>query len=226
MVENIMTIDVVFPAYITTQKQLALSMKGLSQARELTSLKFNLIIVETVSNYLSDYADTYIFERERTTADRSINNGFYCCRADMTVLLTNDVGLKEGWLEALADCFNKVPDCGMATLATTQLGHTKANKIEEGIWCSVFMIPREYAEFDEKYVNSWEDSDIIMQTYLRGYKMYRNFNCVVDHDPGQTVYQDKLTQDNYQKNKEYFMSKWANHQDKHIYKVLTEGHIL
>lgn len=225
MVADSMTIDVVIPTYITNQKQLGMSIRCINQAREMTSLKFKLIIVETASNYLSDQADIHIYERERTTADRSINNGFYCCRGDMTVLLTNDVGLKEGWLESLVECFDKRIDCGMATLASTQFGHTKEDKIEEGVWCSVFMMPREYMEFDENYINSWEDSDLLMQTYSRGYKMYRNFNCVVDHDPGQTVYKDPLTQTNYEKNRAYFMDKWKDSK-LDMYQILTKGYVV
>lgn len=217
-------VDVVIPTLITDQKQLAMTIKCIEAARNSTTIPFNLIIVETASQYLIDYADVYIYEREKTTADRSINRGFYCCKAPKTVLLTNDVTVKEGWLEALLECFTK-PDCGVSTLASTQFNHVQEDKIEEGIWGSVFMIPTEYAEFDEGYINSWEDSDLWMQVYSRGYKMYRSFKCVVEHSPGQTVYKDPQHQMLYERNRAYFEEKWRGSQLP-LYQVLTKGFIV
>jgi GT2 family glycosyltransferase len=207
-------------------KHIPMSVKCIEKARANTKLPFQLIIVETCSDYLEDYADIHIYEKNRTTADKSINRAFFCCDSQYTVLLTNDVMVSDGWLEALLEPFQLKEDCGISTLASDQFGHFQENKIEEGIWGSVFMIPSQYAMFDEKYVNSWEDSDLWMQMYLRGYKMYRNFNCVVSHNPGQTVYADKMTQDNYEKNRAYFLKKWENHKDTRIYKILTEGHVI
>lgn len=218
-------VNVVVPVYIREPKHLAMSLRCLSRAKELTNVKYKTIIVETCSNYLVDHADIYIYERERSTADKSINRAFCACDSEYTVLLTNDVMVNEGWLEALLEPFEKFEDCGVSTLATDQFGHSKRDKIEEGIWGSVFCIPSEYAHFDENYINSWEDSDLWMQMYSRGYKMYRNFNCVVSHSPGTTVYQDKMTQDNYERNRAYFTNKWKDSKLP-LYRILTEGNIV
>ena len=218
-------IDVVFPTYITNQKQLAMSIRNIELARGCTKIPFNLIIVETCSNYLNEYADIYIHERKKTNATMSINKGFYCCDGDKTVLLTNDVGVCEGWLDALLECFNKKKDCGVSTLASTQFSHTQSDKIEEGIWGSVFMIPTLWAEFDRNYINSWDDSDLWMQVYSRGYKMYRNFKCVVEHDPGQTHYQDPQHQVNYEANRAYFTNKWRDSKLP-LYQILTKGYVV
>lgn len=218
-------VNVVVPVYIRENKHLAMSLKCLSRAKEMTQVPYKTIIVETCSNYLVDHADIHIYERNRTTADKSINRGFFSCDSQFTVLLTNDVMVNEGWLEALLKPFDMYEDCGITTLASDQFGHSKRDKIEEGIWGSVFCIPSEYAQFDENYVNSWEDSDLWMQMYTRGYKMYRNFNCVVSHNPGQTVYEDKMTQDNYEKNRAYFIEKWKDSKLP-LYGILTDGYIV
>lgn len=218
-------VDVVFPTYITNQKQLAMSIKNIELARANTKIPFRLIIVETCSNYLNEYADIYIWERKKTNATLSINKGFLCCDSDKTVLLTNDVGVREGWLEALLECFDKKQDCGVSTLASTQFNHTQSDKIEEGIWGSVFMIPTQWAEFDRNYINSWDDSDLWMQVYSRGYKMYRNFKCVVEHDPGQTHYQDPQHQVNYEHNRSYFTNKWRDSKLP-LYQILTKGYVV
>lgn len=226
MVEDTLdTISVVIPTYITNPSQLSMSIRCIDLCRKFTKLDFQLIIVETGTNYLSDYSDIYIYEKKRTTADKSINRAFFCCDTKYSVLLTNDVEVDEGWLESLISPFHLFNDCGISTLASDQFSHIKQDKIEEGIWGSVFMINSKYARFDENYINSWEDSDLWMSMYSKGYKMYRNFNCVVHHKPGQTVYKDKLTQDNYDKNREYFINKWKNSNIK-MYDILTKGYIV
>lgn len=218
-------VNVVVPVYIRENKLLAMSLKCLSRAKEMTNINYKTIIVETGSNYLVDHADIHIYEKKRTTADKSINRAFFCCDSQYTVLLTNDVMVGEGWLEALLEPFNKYEDCGVTTLGSDQFGHVKKNVIEEGIWGSVFCIPSEYAQFDENYVNSWEDSDLWMQMYTRGYKMYRNFNCIVGHKAGSTVYEDKMTQDNYERNRAYFTEKWKDSKLP-LYEILTKGYIV
>lgn len=220
-----MKISVVIPVYINKDKNLFMTVRCIEMAKDNTKIPFETVIVETGSNHFCEYADIYIYEKNRTTADISINRAFNCCKSDMVVLLTNDVFVKEGWLEALIEPFNKFSDCGASTLASTQFDHIKQDLIQEGIWGSIFMIPKKYAKFDENYINSWEDSDIWMNIYTDGLKMYRNFNCVVEHSPGQTVYEDKLTQENWEANKNYFINKWK-YSNILLYNVLTEGHIL
>jgi len=224
-VESNRKISVVVPVYAPEQRHIFMTIKCLELAKSRTKVNFETIIVETGSNYFTEYADIYIYERNRTTADISINRAFNCCKSEMVVLLTNDVMVSNDWLEALLEPFNKYEDCGVSTLASTQFNHRKEDKIEEGIWGSVFMIPRKYARLDENYINSWEDSDLWMQIYSDGKKMYRNFNCVVEHTPGQTVYSDKLTQDNWEANRKYFINKWKD-SNILLYNHLVEGTVL
>ena len=225
MVGTVMSISVVVPVFIREHKHIAMTIKCISLACAMTKIPFQLIIVETGSNYFSEYADVYIYEKNRTTADKSINRGFFCCDTEYTVLLTNDVMVNDNWLECLLEPFSLKEDCGVSTLASDQIEHVKQDRIEEGIWGSVFMIKSEYAQFDENYVNSWEDSDLWMQMYTRGYKMYRNFGCVVSHNPGQTVYNDELTQANYERNRAYFTDKWKDSK-LDLYRILTQGHVV
>lgn len=225
MISNDAKISVIVPVYAYNEKLTFMTAKCIESAKAYTNIEFELIIVETCTNYFSEYADIHIYEKNRTTSTISINRAFSCCKSDYVVLLTNDVMVSEGWLEALIEPFNKFDDCGVSTLASNQFNHKKENRIEEGIWGSVFMVPQKYAKFDGNYINSWEDSDLWMQIYSDGKKMYRNFNCVVHHVPGQTIYSDKLTQDNWKANEKYFINKWK---DKGIplYNTLVEGIVL
>ena len=179
------------------------------EAAKKTKLPFELIIVETCSNYLEDFCDIYIHEEEKTTDVKSFNNGFRNCNNDYICLLTNDVIVSDGWLDCLVDCFSK-PDCGIATLATDQFRHKKHKEISEGIWFSVAMWRNEGELFNTDYVNSWNDTDFIIRQYIKGKKSYRNYDCVVHHEIGATQYADAKHYENYRKNKELFKSRYRD----------------
>jgi GT2 family glycosyltransferase len=168
-----------------------MSVKCIETARQKTKLPYELVIVETCSDYLKDYADVHIYEKERLGITQSINKGVKCAKGDYVVLLTNDVFVSDNWLESLKETFQK-EDCGISTLASSQFNHKKEDKIEEGVWFSLVMIPQwlfsKIGYFDEQFVRVFNDTDYILRTYEAGYKLYRNFNCVVDHNPGSTVY--------------------------------------
>lgn len=220
------TISVVVPTLISNTEQLQTTLECLKAARAKTKLPFELVIVETCSEYLREFADTYVLERKKTTATKSINRGFACASGDYVVLLTNDVIVDENWLENLLECFEK-PDCGLATLATDQHKHEKQDKIDEGIWFSVAMIPKSEAWFDEGYLpGSWDDSDLILRVYLTGRIMYRNYKSVVHHKIGMTHYEKPDHFSNFEKNKAYFIQKYLAHRYTRIFNILVGGQIL
>lgn len=218
-------IDVVVPIFIKTDKQLAITTQCLLTAKKSTAVPYRTIIVETGSDYFKDYADIHIYEKEKSTATKSFNRGFALTESERVVLLTNDVIVKDGWVEALDDCF-RLPDCGLSTLATTQLHHIREPRIAEGVWFSVAMIPKKYARFDENYANSWDDTDLIMRVYLDGLKMYRNYGVVVDHLTGMTQYADPKHIENFNRNRDIFLEKYKKHADHRMFKILTEGRVI
>lgn len=210
---------------IKTSKQLRMTLDCLNSIKR-TDLAYELIVVETVSDYLRDFADVHIWEREKTSCTRSINRAFSACRSDYVALVTNDVVLEDNWLERLLQPFKKHSDCGLSTLATSQLGHVRKDEISEGVWFSVAMIPSKKALFDENYVNSWDDTDLVMRTYLEGKKMYRNYNSIVEHHVGATEYLKEDHKTNFEKNRLYFEKKFKDFKDHRMYKILTEGLII
>lgn len=219
-------IAVIVPALIKEPRHLQMTLDCIKSAREKTKLPFELVIVETVTEYLKSYADVYIWEREKTNSTISIDRGFQCARADKVVLLTNDVVVDENWLEHLLECF-EIPDCGLSTLATTQFHMQKRDLIAEGIWFSVAMIPKDEAWFDPHFLGgSWDDTDLIMRTYLRGKRMYRNWRSVVSHAPGQTHYSNPAHQETFEKNRAYFFEKWRGYKSMPIYQVFHQGLVI
>lgn len=223
-------ISVVVPIYISDNKKYAMTEECLRRAKAYSTQDIEWIIVETESDFFKDQADIHIYERLRQGCTISINRGLKVARGEHVVVLTNDVYLEPNWDKYLLDCFVKRSYCGMATLATSQLHHTKHDKIAEGIWCSVYMIRgwllKELDYLDEEFKNSWDDTDLIMRLYTRGFKMFRNYNCVVKHLVGATHYSDTTHQKNYAKNQKRFLEKHEEHKDTEIYKILTEGWVV
>lgn len=218
-------VSVVVPILIRSESQHRTTVACLEAAKTKTNLPFELIIVETESNFFRAYADVHIWEKHRTTSTRSINRGFHAATGEFVVLLTNDVIVSDGWLEHLLDCF-KISDCGLSTLATTQFHHTQQNMIGEGIWFSVAAMHKKDAYFDEGYQGAWDDSDLLMRVYLSGRKMYRNYNCVVDHKVGMTLYGEAGHDTKFEAGKARFLEKWKDHKDTWIYNVLVTGYIV
>lgn len=219
-------ISVVIPTLIRDCHQYEMTLKCIELAKANTKVPFELVIVETETNHLSRFADIHIYEKARSTSGKSINRGFRCASGDMIALLTNDVMVDEGWLEHLIECFQTKADCGLSTLATDQLNHEKKDEIKEGIWFGVAMIPKEDAWFDENFVGSWDDTDMIMRSYLRGRKMYRNYKSVVHHKPGQTLYSDPKHEEQFIRNRELFIKKYIQFQSSWAFQVLVGGIIL
>lgn len=218
-------VSVVVPVLIRNESQYGMTVRCLEAAKTKTKVDFETVIVETESKYFRDYADVHIYEKKRSSPTKSMNRGFKCSSGDVVVLLTNDVMVSEGWLECLLDCF-KISDCGLSTLATTQFQMQKQNTIAEGIWFSVAAIPKEDAWFDESYDGAWDDSDLIMRVYQKGKKMYRNWNCVVEHSPGTTLYAEAAHNTRLSHGKATFQRKWLGHEKDWIYNVLVTGYVI
>ena len=207
------TVGVVIPVLIRNDKQLRMTLECIRLARTKTQIPFQLIIVESGSQYLSDQADIYIHEKEVTTPEIGHNIGFrVASRNDFVVLLTNDVYMTDNWLEVLLDTFSRKPDAGLATLGTVLKGHVQEDKIEEGNWFDVAMIKSEVFEkvgyYDERFIGSFPDTDLLVRAYKEGWKMYRNFNCIVNGEPPhQTVHMNPKFQENYERGRNIFREK-------------------
>lgn len=208
-----MRISVVMPILILSDKHMSMTMKCMSLAKAKTKLTYELVVVETCSQYFIDYADIYIHEKDKnSSAEKSHNRGFKVASGDFITLLTNDVYVEDGWLECMLDCF-KISDCGASTLASSQFNHAKEDKIEEGNWFSTCMFKKEVFDkigyYDDRFRDSWCDTDLLVRMYKQGYKMYRNFNCVVEHLIGQTNYDKPGFKDNYEMGRTLFNEKHA-----------------
>ena len=213
-------VSVIIPIYIANPENIAMTVKCIEKAKKGISEDVEWIIVETCTDYFMEYADTYIYEKEKTTPTTSINKGFKVASGEYVVLLTNDVFVEEGWLDALLDCFKK-EDCGLSTLGSDEFNQSKKDLIQEFVYFPVAMIPKKYAKFDEKYVTCFNDTDIIMQVYIDGLKMYQNLNSIVQHLSRATQGVLPTTDEKYVHDKNIFISKYNKYKDMKMYKQLT-----
>lgn len=208
-------VSIVLPTLIRSTEQFNTTIRCIELARIKTKVPFELIIVETETNYLEEYADKYIHHPQKTISTMDINSGFIAASGTFVGLLTNDVYVSEGWLEELLDTFKKKADCGIATLASTQFNEVlQPGRIEEWVWCSVFLTKNEYLKkhnyFDaEMFPAVWDDSDFVTKLCLDGLLPYKNYGCVVHHKIGLTEYRCPEHEKRYIENGKRYNEKYA-----------------
>lgn len=130
--------------------------------------------------------------------------------------------VEDNWLEGLLKCFDK-EDCGIACPLSRQFNMQRVDVIEFGFFGAIWMIKREalinIGGLDERFINSFEDSDYWIRALKAGYNLYMNRNVLVEHLVGYTAYKVEGHKQRYQKNRTLFIDK---HKDcgLEVYEVL------
>ena len=220
-----MKISIFLPVLCRSEKDYVMTEACVKLMRVCTALPFELVIVETESQRCEHLADVYLHQPKNPGVVPTHNIGFALCSGDVLGMMSNDVYVTPGWLEALMECFDH-PGCGAATLAACELGHRKQDAIAEGIYfpCSIWR--KEHAHYDESYKDTWGDADMCMAMYARGARMLRSYKAMAHHLWNQTIPQSGDYQKNWDGNRDKFISKWAALKDTSIYKVFVQGIIV
>ena len=220
-----MTVSVFMPVLIRNDAGFAMTKACVELMRGMTDIDFELVIVETISKRCMNLADKYVWQEEQPGIGRTHNVGFNECSFDLRALMSNDVFVTTGWLEALIAPFKKFDDCGASTIAACELGHkrTPGPEFSEGIYFPCSMWRKQFAYYDEDFVDTWSDADMCMSMYIEGYRMIRNFNAMAHHFWAGTIKPGAEYDKNWQENFERFKEKHVDHKDTYIYKVFTEG---
>ena len=208
--EGTPTVSVVLPVYIKSQLNLSDTQRCISLLRSKTKHPFELIIVETESQYFIEDADIYVYEKHRTCPNRSVQRGFDCAKSDFVVFVGNDVFVDDNWLECLLECFEHRYDCGIATLGNSEHNDTKQNAFPESIYFSICMVRKRDAWFDDNYRFIFDDTDMIFRIYQSGHKCYKNLNCIVQHKPHSTLGEWGGDREEYERSRQYFAEKWKH----------------
>lgn len=210
------SVSVVLPVYLKDGKT-AETLKCVSLLRSKTSIPFELIIVETCSKNFIGLADIYVYEKQRTCPNRSVQRGFDCAKSDFVVFVGNDVFVNDDWLESLLECFDK-DDCGIATLGNNEHKDIQANEIKESIYFSICMVRKKDAWFDNNYTFVFDDTDMIFRIYQSGRKCYKNLKSIVEHKPHSTLGEFGGDRVEYERSRKYFADKWKSYTTDPLYK--------
>lgn len=221
-------ISVVVPCLTEEPWQVHLTKAVINIARETTKIPYELIIVEAVGNEFDNGCDKYYRNPHKGFVNADLNKGMDLAEGNIIVVLTNDVFVKTGWLEALVDCFD-IKSCGMASLGTSDHREISMPVIREGIWCPLMAIPnRPDFRFDaETFPAYWGDCDLVMKIYNAGFQAYRNRRVICDHLGRATVTEEHVLgkPEEIEKAKNKFIER---HQTSHhlIFRVLMEGFVV
>jgi len=211
------------PVYLPTREHRDMTDKVIYLAKTRTKAHLEWVIVETCSSYYADEADVYIYERERTTPNASINAGFKACSGDYVIFLSNDVIVCENWVELMHDCFLKRLDCGIASLGNNEHGDIPQDKIIEQLYFAVCMLRKEDAWYDPNYKNIWDDTDLVMRLHAQGKKFYKNLKGLVYHKPHSTMGEYGGNKEEYERCRNYFITKWSSSENDPMFRRLAYG---
>lgn len=217
-----MRVSVILPVVINHEWQRLMTQFAIDVMRENTNVPFDLTVVETGSVNCWDgvYRHIKMDKINPPSYSRDFNAGVEVAEGEIIVQIANDIFVMPGWLEALLDCF-KIQNCGAATLASIEAKHPKTNIIRES-WCfPVLMAFRKGFKLDENFRNNCSDTDLIMQIYNAGFKMYRNFNVQFYHLIQATFRETNAAEDG-RVAIERFKNKWVGN-PAFIYHALSEG---
>lgn len=185
--------DIVVPCFHGKKEYFLNTQKCIEAIRTHTNMPYKLIVVENLAKLASDMADVYVSYNYPRTCAENVNTGLKLSESDYICVITNDVIVKDGYLEALLECFRE-PNCGIATLESSQFGRSAQNKIVEmffgGIWFIPKKIQNEIGLWDETFRHAFDDADYWVRAYQQGYKIYMNKRVVVQHDVGARTIKD------------------------------------
>lgn len=219
------SVSVVMPVLIERDWQIPMTKCAIDTLCCTTSIPFELIVVETENKFFEEREgiDKYIHIPMRGNCTKDVNVGINAATGEIIVYTGNDIFVRPDWLNALLKCFD-IADCGVATLASSDLKMGQQNMIREGIY-GPFMAFNAGWRFDEDtFPYCFADTDLITRIYNTGKRMYRNWEVVIHHLNRQTLTNNAPTND-FQIARQKYIDK---HRDckLHIYNILVEGWVI
>lgn len=253
------TIDVLMPILINHSWQWLMTKHAIELLTGLGGPSFRLIIVETAGEFKghtvipdrprfvgdtgepvikkwlreSVFQDTlYHYIPTKSSPNADCNTGLDLCSADFVVYTGNDIFVRQGWLEALLEPFDKLRDCGASTLSSGDLHRNipPHDRIFEGVYGPFMMFRRLDREgnpwkYDAgTFPSQFGDTDLIMRMYGQGYRMYRNWKVRIEHLNVQT-HDQKVNAEDFQSAKARFIEKHKN-SPYLMFQILASGQIV
>ncbi len=215
-------ITVLLPVIHLEPWQVTMTRAAIEIMRGCTSTPFRLVLIETESAQFKDwhvefkkeFNVSYMHFPKRRSLSQDLNDAIdeYSRDTDYFIHTGNDIFVKPGWLSALLECFDFRRDCGIATLAASDMKHEARQAIEEGVYGPIFMFPSGYRFDSFNFPSIFSDTDLIMQAYNDSLKSYRNWRIVVGHLYQQTyslMHTEHRRAELFQEARERFIRKWS-----------------
>lgn len=182
-----------------------------------SSKDYELVVVDNGSTEQypwDEECDTYIRLNKNYGISRGWNVGLLAARGKFKVIIGNDILVREGWLEAMAEGMDK-PFAGMVNPHVQHLP-PGMGIVENYKWPSgaCFMLSDEtikrvgYFDEDVFYPGNYEDISYWCKIYKAGLKIYRNYGMTVMHKEGSTVHAADISSHN-EENKKRFIEMWG-----------------
>ena len=205
------SISIVIPCLLTSDKHIAMTCRCIDTVLRHTTIPYEIVLIEnSKERYLEDEGYVYLHSLKSLTFAENVNKGLLHSKSDYVVVLSNDVFVEDGWLEGLLKCFEN-PLCGVACPLSKQFNMRREDKIEFGFFGAIFMLKRQVlldvGYLDERFVNSFEDSDYWIRIMKAGFRLLMNRNVMVEHLVGATEYGIDSHTENYRKNQKLFIEK-------------------
>ncbi len=185
-----MKTSVVLPILLTEPWQIPMTQCSIDTLRCTTAEEFELVIVETGSRHFQHKADKYIHIPEKGRQTWDVNKGIDAAEGEFIVYTGNDVFTRPDWLAGLHECFEKYPDCGVATLMASELRVPSTGRIVEGVYGPFMMFKKPWRFDDECFPEEFADTDLVMRMYESGFRAYRNHAVTIHHLNRQSTVHD------------------------------------
>lgn len=142
-----------------------------------------------------------------------MNAGLNYVNNEYVIVVGNDVILPLEWDEYILEPHDRFDDCGVSTLACSDIHATTQDLITESFWGPLMCFKKGFT-FDPDFTRMFADTDLCMRLYEQGKRSYRNLRCRAVHINKFTqtaMFSPEVTEQQINEGKALFIEK---HKDK------------
>jgi GT2 family glycosyltransferase len=165
------------------------------------------------AGFMREVADVYIKNKTNLGYAKAVNQGLNIHRfGELMAVANNDIVVSSNWKEVTEEImkdknivslhFKMVPYNGFLTVGDDVWVTGKER------WCTgSFFVMRNYFRFDERFLNSYDDWDIHLRMYQKGYHTAYTNKAVYKHLDSATQVLIPGREEQDRKNRDYFFKK-------------------
>lgn len=211
--------SIILATLIRKPKHKPMILRCLDSIKE-HSKDYELIISDDGSpldtQFLVPWANTYI--RRDTNGGCAVgwNQGLKLAKGDYLTVISDDVVVKEGWLEAMVEALDKFPNALVSAPAVENMPQIGGGITEEKRWFPgcCFMLRRSCLDivgyFDEQFAPfNYEDVDYWTRVSKSGHTTARNYGVKVLHEEGQVIHSFENNGMVDSQNRQKYIKKWG-----------------